>query len=98
VDDDIDEVHQDPLGDAPPFDVLGLVAPFVEEPFLDRVGDRQCLARGGSVADDEVVGEVAEAPQIENEDVFGFLVARGVDDLLQYGFQRVASSEYIRCR
>jgi hypothetical protein len=50
------------------------------------------------VADDEVVGEVAKAPQIENEHVFGFLVAGGVDDLLQYGFQRAASSVYNRWR
>jgi hypothetical protein len=48
------------------------------------------------VADDEIVGELAEATEIENEDVFGLLVGRGVDDLLQYGFQRGPSSEYNR--
>jgi hypothetical protein len=45
------------------------------------------------VADDEVVGEVAESAKIENEDVFGFLVAGGVDNELQQGSQRAASSE-----
>ena len=50
------------------------------------------------MADDKVVGEVAEAPQIENEYVFRLLVVRGVDDLFQYGFQRETSSEYNRCR
>jgi hypothetical protein len=94
VDDDVDEVHQDPVGDAAALDVLRLAAALVEQPLFDRVGDRKCLASRRSVTDDEVVGEMAEAPQIENENVFGFLVASGVDDLLQYGFQRAASSAY----
>jgi hypothetical protein len=50
------------------------------------------------VADDEIVGEVAEAPEIENEYVFGLLVESGVDDLFENGFQRATSSEYKRCR
>jgi hypothetical protein len=50
------------------------------------------------MADDEIVGELAEAPEIENEDVFGLLVGRRVDDLFQYGFQRGTSSIYKRCR
>ena len=50
------------------------------------------------MADDEIVGEVAEAPQVENEYVFGLLVGSGVDDLFQYGFQRGPSSVYNRCR
>jgi hypothetical protein len=74
--------------------VLRLAAALVEQPLFDRVGDRKCLASRRSVTDDEVVGEMAKAPQIENENVFGFLVASGVDDLLQYGFQRAASSAY----
>ena len=50
------------------------------------------------MANDEIVGELAEAPEIENEDVFGLFVGGGVDDLFQYGFQRGPSSEYNRCR
>ena len=50
------------------------------------------------MADDEIVGEMAEAPEIENEHAFGLLVVSGVDDLFQYGFQRGTSSEYNRCR
>ena len=50
------------------------------------------------MADDEIVGEIAESLEIENEDVFGLLVESGVDDLFQYGFQRGTSSEYNRCR
>ena len=49
------------------------------------------------MADDEIVGEVAETPQVENEYVFGFLVESGFDDLFQYSFQRGASSEYSPC-
>jgi hypothetical protein len=98
VNHDVDEVHQDPVGDASALDVLRLAAAFIEQPLLDRIGDRQGLARRRTVADDEVVGEVAEAPQIENEYVFGLLVESGFDDLFQYGFQRGASSEYKRCR
>ena len=50
------------------------------------------------MADDEIVGELAETPEIENEYVFGLLVGSGVDNLFQYGFQRATSSEYNRCR
>ena len=49
------------------------------------------------MADDEVVGEVAKAPEIKNENVVGFLVGRGIDDLVQYGSQLLTSSEYSRC-
>lgn len=95
---DVDEVHQDPIRNAAAFDVLRLATAVLEQPLLDRVSDRQGLARGRPVADDEIVGEVAKAPEIENEHAFGLLVVSGVDDLFQYGFQRGTSSEYNRCR
>lgn len=50
------------------------------------------------MTNDEIVGEVAEAPEVENEYVFGLLVESGVNDLFQYDFQRATSSEYSRCR
>ena len=50
------------------------------------------------MADHEIIGEVAEAPQIENEYVVRLLVVGGFDDLFQYGFQRATSSEYNRWR
>jgi len=78
--------------------VLRLPAALAEESLFDRVGDGEDLARGGAVADDKGVGEVAEASKIENEDVFGLLVDGGVDDLLQDGSQRRPSSRYSRCR
>jgi hypothetical protein len=93
MDDDVDEVDQDPVADPAAFDVLRFALGLGEHPLFDRVGDRERLTRGRAVADDEVVGEVAESAKIENEDVFGFLVAGCVDNQLQQGFQRAASSE-----
>jgi hypothetical protein len=46
------------------------------------------------VADDEVVGEVAQTSKVENEDFFRLLVAGRFDDVLQDGSQRWASSMY----
>lgn len=96
MDDDVDEIQKDPVGDPPAFDVLRFPAAGFEQPLFDRIGDRQRLTRRGSVADDEVVGELADAPQIQNENIVGLFVERGVDDLSQYGFQRGASSKYNR--
>ena len=98
MDDDVDEVHQDPIANAAALDVFRLAAALVEQPFFDGVGDGEHLARGRAVADDEVVREMTEAPQVEDEHIFGFLVAGGVDDLLQNGFQRTPSSAYKRWR
>jgi len=42
---DVDEVHQDPIRNAAAFDVLRLATALFEQPLLDRVGDRQGLAR-----------------------------------------------------
>ena len=97
VNDDVDEVHQDPIGDATPLDVFRLATRLREQPFLDRVGDRQGLARRRPVANDEIVGEVAKAPEVKNENVFSLFVGRGIDDLFQYGSQLPTSSEYNRC-
>ena len=94
VHDDVDEVHQDPVADAPTLDVFRLATALIEEPLFDRLGDRHGLARRRAVADHEIVGEVAETAEVENEYVFGLLVESGVDDLFQYDFQRGTSSKY----
>jgi hypothetical protein len=98
VNHDVDEVHQDPVRDATAFDVFWFATALFEQPFLDRFGDRQGLARGRPMADHEIVGEVAETPEVENEHVFGFFVESRVDDLFQYGFQRGPPSMYNPCR
>jgi hypothetical protein len=96
--DEVDEIHQDPVGDAPTFDVFRLATALVEEPRFDRLGDRQGLTGRRAVANHEIVGEVAETAEVEHEYVFGLLVESGVDDLLQYDFQRGTSSTYNPCR
>ena len=45
VNHDVDEIHQDPFGDAAALDVLGLAPALFEEALLDRVGNRQGLTR-----------------------------------------------------
>jgi hypothetical protein len=59
---------------------------------FDRVGDGQHLARVRAVADHEVVGEIAETPEVENQDFFRLLIQGGFDDVLQDGFQLRTSS------
>ena len=65
------------------------------QPFFDAVRDGQHLALGIAVKDDEVVGDVAAAAQIEHDRILGILVQRGLDaerDLEGYlGAQRSAS-------
>jgi hypothetical protein len=74
--------------------MLGLQAIGLAKLFFDGVGDRERLARGRAVADDEVVGEVAEPAEVQDQDVFRLLVDGGFDDVLQDGSQRVASRPY----
>ena len=42
---DVDEIHQDPIRNAAAFDVFRLATAFFEQSLLDRIGDRQGLAR-----------------------------------------------------
>ena len=44
VNHDVDEVHQNPVGDATALDVFRLATPLFEQPLLDSVGDREGLA------------------------------------------------------
>jgi hypothetical protein len=62
----VDEVHQDPIADAPSFDVLRLQATLPTQAFLDRIRDRENLAGVRAVTDDEVVCEIAQPAKIEN--------------------------------
>ena len=45
VNHDVDEIHEDPVGDAAALDVFWLTTTRFEQPFLDRVGDREGLSR-----------------------------------------------------
>ena len=66
VDDEVDVVHQDPVAAAAAFDVRGAPSELLDQPFLDAVDDRLDLAVGGSVADEEEVGDVAATAKVEN--------------------------------
>jgi hypothetical protein len=78
VDDEVDVVHEDPLGLAAAFDGVGQSAELTLEAEVDLVGDGDVLALVGAVADEEVVGEAAFG-RVEGEDadVFSFLVFAG---------------------
>ena len=78
VDDEVDVVHQDPLGLAAAFDGVGVGAELAFEAELDLVGDGDVLAVVGAVADEEVVGEAAlGGVEGEDADVFGLFVFAG---------------------
>jgi len=89
--DDVDEVEQDPLGGPAPLDVLGRPAERLPEPLLDGVRDREGMPAGGAVADDEVVGEDLERPEVENDEVLRLLVLRGLDARGEFRGQRASS-------
>jgi hypothetical protein len=46
---------------------------------LDGIGNGRGLAFGGAVTDDESVGDIAQAAEIEDGDVLGFLVGGGLE-------------------
>jgi hypothetical protein len=94
VDHEVEVVEQHPVAGSPPFHVAGGEAERAGERLLDRLRDRENLAGRRSVADDEVVGEVAQAAEIERQDVFGLLALCGLDRKEKFLLQRVASCRY----
>jgi hypothetical protein len=65
--------------------VRGLGAPLAPEPFLDAIRNGQDMPVGGSVADDEEIGDVAQPPKIQYNEVFGLLVQGAFDALGDLG-------------
>jgi hypothetical protein len=94
VNDEVDVVHQDPFAGASPFHVRGPQAGFSKLSF-DAVRDRDDLAVGIAVTDDEVIGDVAQSAEVEDDQVLGFLVAGSlrtdVEGGGKLGCQRFAS-------
>ncbi len=74
---EVDVVHEDPLGRAATLDVVRTKPEIAAQSLFDAFGDGEDLAVRGTVADDEVVGEVALAAQVEDDEVVGLLVQRG---------------------
>jgi len=79
MDHEIEVVHEDPLAGPLPFHVPRPSSVHLPEALLDGVGDGRGLAFGGTVTDDESVGDVAQAAEIEDRDVLGFLVGGGLE-------------------
>ena len=79
MDHEIEVVHEDPLAGPLSFHMAGPPPVHLLEALLDGVGDGRGLTFGGAVTDDEGVGDVAQAAQVENDDVFGFLVVGGLE-------------------
>jgi hypothetical protein len=78
VDQEVAVIHQDPLGILISLDADRPLALFFQ--FLaDRIANSLDLARVGSVADDEVVGEGCYSAQIENSNVLCFSRFGGAD-------------------
>ena len=78
MDDEVDVVHEDPVGLAAAFDGVGQGGEVALEAELDLVGDGDVLALVGAVADEEVVGEAAfGGVEGQDADVFGLLVFAG---------------------
>jgi hypothetical protein len=94
VDHEIDVVHQDPVPDPAALHVIGLAAQTPAEALLDRVGDRHRLSFRAAVADDEVVGDVAEPAKVEDYDLFRLFFSRGLDALGEFRGQRRSSLRY----
>jgi hypothetical protein len=87
VNHEVDVVHQNPLGPQPSFDVGRLHPVASEEPFLDGVCDGQNLSVRRAVTDYEVIGNVAQAVEIKDDDVLRFSVAGRVDTVGKLGSQ-----------
>ena len=79
MDHEVEVVHEDPLARPLALDVARPAAVGLPEALLDGVGDGGGLTFGGSVTDDEGIGDVAEAAEVEDHDVFGFLVGSGLE-------------------
>jgi hypothetical protein len=71
--------------------VAGASPHFLLDPFLDGVRDRERLAARRAVADDEVVGEDLQGPEVEDDEPFRFLVLGGLDGEGEFPCQRRAS-------
>jgi len=79
MDHEIEVVHEDPLAGPLPFHVPRPAPVTLPQALLDGIGDGGGLAFGGAVTDDEGVGDVAQAAEIEDRDVLGFLVGGGLE-------------------
>jgi len=78
MDHEIEVVHENPLAGALPLHVPRSAPVRLPQALLDGIGDGRGLAFGGAVADHEGIGDVAQAAEVEDRDVLGFLVGSGL--------------------
>jgi hypothetical protein len=74
VDDDFEVIDHDPLACRKTVDRRRSPAMLVPQSRFDLVGDRFELGLGAGRANDEEIGEAGNPGEIEDDDVFGFLV------------------------
>src|SRR3989442_12552181 len=73
------------------------MAPGFRRLFAHRVGDRLNLPLAAAGADYEEVSDSRQLGDVEDEDVFGLLVARGLDDDIRERSRRELGHLYRRC-
>ena len=78
MDDEREEVHQNPLRPVVAFDVRRAHVRALQR-LLDRIRDRLHLPRVLAGADQKEVGECRRVAQVEHDDVLGLLVERRLD-------------------
>src|SRR5712692_4659662 len=65
--------------------------------FADRIRDRLYLPLPAAGTDHEEVGDGGQLRDVQNEDVLGLLVARGLDDDVRERSRRELAHLYRRC-
>src|SRR3989442_4502206 len=73
------------------------MAPGFRRLFAHRVADRLNLPLAAAGADHEEVSDSRQLGDVEDEDVFGLLVARGLDDDIRERSRRELGHLYRRC-
>ena len=78
MDDEINIIHQNPLGLTPAFNRVGVNTKLTFQAKFHLVGNRDVLSFVRAIADEEVVGEATLGwVKREDADIFSFLVFAG---------------------
>ena len=91
VDDEIEVVHQDPVTYFPSFDVVGIELEVPAQALFHGIGNGEDLPAGRAVADNKVIGDIAQAPKVQDNDFLGLLLPGCLDALGEFWNQRGSS-------
>jgi len=94
---EVDVVQKDPLPLAPSLHVVRFEVQLTAQALFHRLRDGEDLTVRASVADDEVVGDVAQAPEVQDDNLLGLPVPRGLDAAGEFRSQRLPSCRYSPC-